>query len=146
MICVLLLLMFLYKTATSFSLLIFAFKDIADADFSIYWFLLEYFYLPVAIYFLWKKTKTGWTMLLVWLIYQIIMDLTYLYMCYQLFGIDNPVSRLMPLPGISTYLAILIFHVTLVYFIYKPNIKTLFYRPIQQTCNYYGFDEQYIFV
>ncbi len=65
-------------------------------------------------------------MFLVWLIYQIIIDLTYLYMCYQLSGIDNPVSRLMPLPSVSTYLAVLFFHAALVYFICKPSIKTLF--------------------
>lgn len=124
--CAFLLFAFLYKTVTSFGMIVFAFEEITNGDFSIYLFLVEYFYLPVAIVFLWRKTRTGWTMFLFWLIYQSIQDCIGLYICYQLSDIPDSFLLFMPMPSTSQYIFQLLFHGGLIYFIFRPNIKILF--------------------
>jgi hypothetical protein len=131
-ICAVLLLIFLFKTVTSFGMVVSAFKEIADGDFSVYWFLIEYIYLPVAIFFLWRKTRTGWTMFLVWLIYQSILDCFGLYMCYQFSDIPDSFPTFMPMPNLSQYLFQLVFHGGLIYFICKPTTKALFPNTVDE--------------
>lgn len=124
--CVVLSILFLYKTLTSIVFLTYMFSDFSDADYSTYWFLVEFFYLPVNIYFLWRKTKTGWIMFLIWLIYQIMMDIMYLYMTSQLPDIDSSFSQIIQLPSASSYIVKLLIHSAFVYFIMKPSVKNLF--------------------
>lgn len=125
-ICVVLLLVFLYKTVASFGMIVSSFRGFAEGDITLYWFLLEYLYLPVTIFFLWRKTKTGWKMLLFWLIYQCILDCSSLYIYYKMSGIDDSFMRLMPIPDFSGTLLSLALHSGLIYFICKPNIKSFF--------------------
>ena len=124
--CVLLSILFLYKTFTSIGFITLMFTDISEADYSTYWFFIEFFFLPVCIFFLWRKTKTGWLMFLVWLIYQILMDVSYLYVILQLPDVDSGFSHIIQLPSAASYILILTFHIALVYFICKPSIKSLF--------------------
>ncbi|MBS1635805.1 MAG: hypothetical protein JST26_07760 [Bacteroidetes bacterium] len=125
-ICTVLLLAFLFKTVTGFNLIISAFKDIANGDFTVSMFLLEYFYLPVAVFFLWKKTVTGWKMLLIWLVYQLILDCSGLYLFFKMSGIGDSFMQFMPMPDLSAILFGVVFHGGLIYFIFKPNVKALF--------------------
>ncbi len=124
--CVVLSILFLYKTLTSLSFLALMFSDMAEADYSTYWFFIEFFYLPVSIYFLWRKTKIGWLMFLIWLIYQIMMDISYLYIAFQLPDVDSSFSQIIELPSASSYILKLIIHSAFAYFICKPSIKNLF--------------------
>jgi hypothetical protein len=124
--CVVLSILFLYKAVTSISFLILMFSDIAEADYSTYWFFIEFFYLPVNIYFLWKKNKTGWYMFLIWLIYQIIIDITYLYMTSQLPDVDSSFTQIIELPSASSYIFKLLIHLAFVYFMLKASIRNLF--------------------
>jgi hypothetical protein len=102
------------------------FSDIPEADYSTYWFFIEFFYLPVSIYFLWRKHKIGWYMFLIWLIYQIMMDITYLYMTSQLPDVDSSFSQIIELPSASSYIFKLLIHLAFVYFMVKPSIRNLF--------------------
>lgn len=124
--CVILSILFLYKTLTSLSFLALMFSDLAEADYSTYWFFIEFFYLPVNIYFLWRKHKIGWYMFLIWLIYQIMMDITYLYMTSQLPDVDSSFSQIIELPSASCYIFKLLIHLAFVYFMVKPSIRNLF--------------------
>lgn len=124
--CIVLSILFLYKAVTSISFLIFMFSDIPEADYSTYWFFIEFFYLPVNIYFLWRKHKIGWYMFLIWLIYQIMMDITYLYMTSQLPDVDSSFSEIIELPSASSYIFKLLIHLAFVYFVLKPSIKNIF--------------------
>ncbi|MBK6983625.1 MAG: hypothetical protein IPH32_02145 [Bacteroidetes bacterium] len=124
--CVILSILFLYKTLTSLSFLALMFSDLAEADYSTYWFFIEFFYLPVNIYFLWRKHKIGWYMFLIWLIYQIMMDITYLYMTSQLPDVDSSFSQIIELPSASSYIFKLLIHLAFVYFMVKPSIRNLF--------------------
>jgi hypothetical protein len=126
--CVLLLLIFLYKTVTTFDTLLSVFKSFGHNDIIIYILLIEYLYLPVTIFFLWRRSMVGWSMLLIWLIIQTLLDCSGLYMCYQLSGIGDSFSQFMPMPSLYSYLMGLAFHGTLLYFICKPNIRSLFRR------------------
>jgi hypothetical protein len=124
--CVVLSILFLYKAVTSISFLILMFSDIPEADYSTYWFFIEFFYLPVSIYFLWRKHKIGWYMFLIWLIYQIIIDITYLYITSQLPDVDSSFSQIIELPSTSSYIFKLLIHLAFVYFMVKPSIRNLF--------------------
>ena len=126
--CVVLSTLFLYKAITSIGFLTYMFSDIAEADYSTYWFFIEFFYLPINIYFLWRKTKTGWYMFLIWLIYQIMMDITYLYMTSQLPDVDSSFSQIIELPSVSSYILKLLIHSAFIYFICKPTIRNLFHK------------------
>ncbi len=125
-ICIILLLAFLFKTGENFNKVVSAFRDITKGDFSVYWFLLEYLYLPITILFFWFKTRTGWMMLLIWLIYQSMLNCFSLYVCYQFSNISDEYTGFMPIPGVSQCLFQLAFHGSLLYFICKPNVKALF--------------------
>ncbi|MES2566278.1 MAG: hypothetical protein V4565_05395 [Bacteroidota bacterium] len=123
---ILLLIAFVYKTATSLSLISYVIQNLSEIDFSGLTFLIEFIYLPLTILFFWRKTKRGWTMLLVWLVYQGVLDCFGLYMCYELAGIDNLITQLMPMPNSSNYIFMLALHCGLIYFICKPTIRVLF--------------------
>ena len=125
--CVVLSILFLYKTITSIGFLTYMFSDIAEADYSTYWFFIEFFYLPISILFLWRKHKIGWYMFLIWLVYQIIMDITYLYITSQLPDIDSSFSQIIQLPSASSYIVLLIIHSSFVYFMMKQSTKHLFH-------------------
>lgn len=126
LLCVLLVALFLYKTVTNFDILSFSFQNLGELDGSGIWFLIEYFYLPVCIFLVWRRSKTGWTLLLTWLIYQCLLDAIGLYLAFSLLGVESPLMSLMPIPGISTYLFILALHGGFIYVICQPNIKLLF--------------------
>lgn len=125
--CVVLSILFLYKTITSIGYLSFMFSDLAEADYSIYWFFIEFFYLPVNIYFLWRKHKIGWYMFLIWLVYQIMMDITYLYMTSQLPDVDSSFGQIIQLPSASSYIVKLFIHSAFIYFMIKPTIRNLYH-------------------
>ncbi len=133
--CVVLLFMFLFQLANSYNLITYTITNFSGSDFSIYWFFIELLYLPITIYFLWQKTKAGWFMFLFWLIYQIIMDITYLYLTSQLPDVDSSYSQIIDLPSTSSYILKLCFHSAFVYFIFKPSIKNLFYQEIKNVDN-----------
>lgn len=126
LICVLLFTLFLYKVVTNFGILSFSFQNPRELDGSGVWFLIEYFYLPVSIFLVWRKSNMGWAMLLIWLIYQCLLDVIGLYLSFSLLGVESPLMNLMPIPGISTYLFILALHGGFIYVISRPNIKSLF--------------------
>lgn len=58
--CIFLTLSFLFYLARDFRLLLSFFLDFGDWDFSVFEFLLPYFFFPIGIFGLWKSKKYGW--------------------------------------------------------------------------------------
>lgn len=125
---VILLFIFLFKTAANFNTIVASITSINESDFSTFLFLLEYFFFLIAIYFVWKSLQIGWIMLLIWLLYCIITDFVYLYFCYKLLSVHQEVLNFIAMPTFTTQIPVLAFHCGILYFILKPEIKIIFWN------------------
>ncbi len=133
LLCIVLGALFLYKSITAFHSILFEFGQIANGDLYACWFMVEYLYLPLTIFLLWKRMKLGWQLFLIWLVYGVSTDLFFLYHRFKTSTSDDPLMNLMPQPDFSAYLLVLILHAGLLVFICRPGIRKLFFTEKTQT-------------
>lgn len=113
----------IFKLVTNFSSIKYAFENI-DLLFDLN--ILELIYLPITIFFLWRKSLIGWRMLFIWLLYNIVTTGILTYYVFQIQDITGPLANFIKTPSLSTCLLSLGFYIGLLYFINKRTIKPLF--------------------
>lgn len=123
---VLLSIMTLFKIAINASTIKYVFENdgiyglLFDLD------ILEMIYLSITIFFLWRKSMTGWKMLFIWLSYHIIMTGVLTYYAFQFQDITGPLASFITTPSVSTCIMLFVFYGGQLYYINKPTTKSLF--------------------
>lgn len=123
---------FLYSLYTDFNLLVFMLSDKqAVWTFYIILYFLPLIYLPITIYFFFKKSKAGWILLSVWLTYTILTIIhsfiveTY-YIEYSNDGILSLIDDLYPRKGLPIYLVSILLYGLVTYYINTKPVKSIF--------------------
>jgi hypothetical protein len=124
-ICVVLLIYVLYRLYYGFEFILTLLDNKEMLNWYMLFFFVEFAFLPLALYFFYKRTKHGWYMLLIWLIYRIAGAIIGVYFWFVYYNTANT-SPLYMRPNITAILVPLMLYGAVIYFICRSDTKALF--------------------
>jgi hypothetical protein len=120
--------LFLFQAFTQFGLILFIFTDKSSKwDFSIVLYLLPYILLPLAVFLFWRRKKSGWILLAIFLVYSALITIVTFLMELRT---DNSggagIGGLFPATSLATYLVRLFIYSGCLWLICKNNIREIY--------------------
>ena len=120
--------LFLFQAFTQFGLILFIFTDKSSKwDFSIVLYLLPYILLPVAVFLFWRRKKSGWILLAIFLVYSALITIvTFLMELRARNPGESGIDGLFPATSPVTYLVRLFIYCGCLWLICKNNIREIY--------------------